>query len=730
MPGAGRTIQSATEERAQHVRKAVHLLEPVLRSRPVEADLEWVLAPRWDGGRASPAAEPASNRAAWALVNTWLLATMAGGRSGLTFADAEDWFVGSLRPNLPSLAAHIPPEAARPALRSLSHLSLDDDLLELLPYVMELHGPGSRLSVMRDPSTQTARQAKRESGVFYTPADVAEYMASVTLDDREGDLRCLDPSCGTGVFLVALLRTRAARMNGTPFNRFGFATRSLYGFDISTTAVESCVFVLLHHCLTDAKAIAPWSAWHALRLNLTATDSLRFRPVSGGDPVYPDAAGTREQLRRKLVAGGYVAAVQEQLPTGDTRSLFSLFDDGDGLPPVGAVFPEAEGGFDVLVGNPPYAMIGRRKDARILEQEYASLREGASGADFYPAFIEFMWRLTRPGHAASSLVVPLSIAYHQGQQFTACRQAITANGGRWRFAFFDREPHALFGEYVKTRNAIIFRTELPGDPPRGTTAELHTGPLYKWTSRTRDKLFSTVRFTPLRRVSISDGIPKLSGLEQAQALSVLSTRFDRLRTFCERYRTCRPHEATLTSEQPRVFVASTAYNFLNVFRSITIDSRKYPLSENTVHCVEFAREEYAQIAFAVLSSRLTYWLWHVRGDGFHVGAWFIQNLPFGPNSFTPEQTRALQDGGRQMWESLQAQRIVSVNKGKQTVAYRPLACERERDVIDEVLLDAGGLPKKFIQTLKLFVKTAVIVDDNDARRSHLKSLFDAPEANP
>ena len=75
---------------------------------------------------------------------------------------------------------------------------------------------------------------------------------------------------------------------------------------------------------------------------------------------------------------------------------------------------------------------------------------------------------------------------------------------------------------------------------------------------------------------------------------------------------------------------------------------------------------------------------------------------------------------------LQAQRIVSVNKRKQTVAYRPLASERERDAIDEILIDAAKLPKRFNQTLRFFVKDAVVIDDTDARRSHLKSLFDAP----
>ena len=194
---------------------------------------------------------------------------------------------------------------------------------------------------------------------------------------------------------------------------------------------------------------------------------------------------------------------------------------------------------------------------------------------------------------------------------------------------------------MKTRNAILFRSELPNDPPRGISAAIETGPLRKWTSRTRDRLFESITFTPLRGVHMAGGVPKLCGAEQAGAFSVLAARADSLGAFYVRCRLCKPHEAALRSDAPRVFVASTAYNFLNVFRSLTLDPEcKYPLSENTVHSLEFAQEETAELAFAVLSSRLTFWLWHVLGDGFHVAAWFVQNLPFGRSSFNPEQAEA------------------------------------------------------------------------------------------
>jgi hypothetical protein len=74
--------------------------------------------------------------------------------------------------------------------------------------------------------------------------------------------------------------------------------------------------------------------------------------------------------------------------------------------------------------------------------------------------------------------------------------------------------------------------------------------------------------------------------------------------------------------------------------------------------------------------------------------------------------------------------LLSLNRGKQTIAYRPLACEKERDAIDDILLDAAHLPRRFKTTLREFVKNVVVVDEADSRRKSLKSMFDIMEESP
>ena len=364
----------------------------------------------------------------------------------------------------------------REAVHALESFAYDDNLRDLLPYVLDAHGPGSRASVMKDPSTTKSRQAKRATGVFYTPSDVADYIAGETLSELEHwptHPGVLDPSCGSGVFLKAVLDVTARRLPS--LDRLAFTESCLHGIDVNPLAVEAACFVLLHECICDehhTDRASPWALWHRIRCNLAVADALTFE-VARPDGERPEALA---RVRSQLSAGYAPPAMGEITPPSATAVFSECL-------PLGQVFPGLAAGADVVIGNPPYARMGRRTDGAALERRFASFGAGGvTTSDSFPLFVEMMWQLARPGRSASGMVVPLSLACSHRTQLTALRRAIAASGGRWRFAFFDREPHALFGEDVKTRNTIAFRHDCDGDG-RDATARIETGPLRKWTSQ-------------------------------------------------------------------------------------------------------------------------------------------------------------------------------------------------------------------------------------------------------
>ena len=129
-------------------------------------------------------------------------------------------------------------------------------------------------------------------------------------------------------------------------------------------------------------------------------------------------------------------------------------------------FPQWNSGPMVVLGNPPYADLGRRSDLDELRKAYQTLAvRPHPNAEIYLPFIEQMIRLANKesmlGGACSARFLWLAMS---DRSFQVARELISKTRGRWRFAFFDREPHALFGEDVKTRNAIVLWSRNPSNP--------------------------------------------------------------------------------------------------------------------------------------------------------------------------------------------------------------------------------------------------------------------------
>jgi len=700
-PREGASLAAATEAKGKPVREAVSVLARGLFSEKLEQVFSQTFLTQ---SKSSQSTDSLVMRGAWDLVSMCLTARSSekcSPRCG--FQEAESWFRGDSQEASGWLSAQVPGEELWEAEQLLNTIQLDQGFRALLPYILEEHGPGSRASVMKDPTTASARAAKRETGVFYTPADVADYMVGHAKELYRGDFliaKSLDPACGTGVFFLAMLRAAAGRAHSgvDVFSQFDYITNCLHGMDVSGHALDAAAFVLLNECLVEirSRGLSPLAAWRLIRRNLVETDALRVD------------AGGRE--------------------SGKAGTEF--FENP--LPTLAHLFPKAQEGFDILAGNPPYAALGQRQDFTSLTARFASLHgtKTAPRLNLFPLFVEMMWRFTKPSCNAAALVTPLSLAFHGGSQFENCRHAMSWNGGRWQFAFFDREPHALFGEEVKTRNAILFRHENSETPRRGQAANIETGPLRKWTSRTRGKLFRSIQFTAVDSIEITSGIPKLDGTTQSEAFMALRRRFERLPSLAMRIGMCDIADALAGETAPKVFVGGTAYNFLNVYRPAALlpEERQMTLSESSVHCLEFKTELDAQAAFAILSSRLSFWLWHVLGDGFHVAAWLFGEIPFGRGSFATGDFVSLATMGDALWQKLQGHRFTSLNAGRLTVGFRPLACHQERDEIDAILARSAGLADGFTAELRAFVQRNAVVDSADERRSRVSKHFTETKA--
>jgi hypothetical protein len=590
--------------------------------------------------------ESAIHRAARRLTAAWLSGVLVGDLTpSASLLDAETWFCSAA-----PAAASLPIDCARHAQAVLERLARGEGAVAMLPYALDPNPHEYRRDVVSKGSDGRNRSTRKASGSFFTPVDVVDHIVNLALsaaDIRSGPVSVLDPAAGTGVFLRSAFAALMCR--GLDAEE---AIAALFGIDIDERCIDMAAFVLLvDYGRAGGRLSSPaQSTWWSIRSALLAADTLT---TLSGRPVET-----------------------------------TLFDE----PEHDIEWLRAP--FDVIVGNPPYARVGRRPDLANLRSRYRTLENASDSADVYPAFVELLCGMLST-KGAGSMIVPMSIGYSTTQQLRELRAALQEAGGALRFEFFDRTPDALFGDDVKQRTAIVSRRV-------GGSYSVVTGPVMRWTSRNRWRLFDQIPRIPVGGVDITSGVPKLGSAVQATAYTKLRAKGTALEaSLVGIARVAPPVEAPGDS---MVHVAGTAYNWLNVYR--TADSVTRGVDKPTTSpltALTAASEADADAIFALLSSRVAYWLWRVETDVFHVPVGWLRAIPLSPAA-CDEDKHALAELGRTLWRSIEDHPVRSLNGGTTTVSYCPHVEPIVLDEIDAMIIAQHGLPKALGPELATFVR--------------------------
>lgn len=220
--------------------------------------------------------------------------------------------------------------------------------------------------------------AERQLGRHYTPRNLAQRIVRAGLDALSGDTvtsscRVLDPACGDGVFLLEALDELRERRRPEVETR-EIVRDCLFGVDIDPAAVSSLRRSLIGRITADQPDAA---AKRVIESNIRLGDA-----ITG--PGF------------EVTAGQPTPARGEPSATGGAEPL-----DWD------AAFPAiaGAGGFDLIVGNPPYL---RERDARELFARLATTEMGRrwreARMDLWYYFVHRSLDLLRPGGVLSFVV--------------------------------------------------------------------------------------------------------------------------------------------------------------------------------------------------------------------------------------------------------------------------------------------------------------------------------------
>ena len=240
-------------------------------------------------------------------------------------------------------------------------------------------------------------EVRKAGGVYYTPAYIVDYIVENTvgalLKDKTpaqvANLRVLDPACGSGSFLVGAYqylldwhlayyrrhpkqfrnrrRETPAGMILTTVEKRRILLNNIYGVDLDQNAVEVSKLSLLLKMLENENEATGMS-------DMT-------------EPMLPDLSGNIK-WGNSLIGSDFFSG--QEMAAHDNEEVYRVKPfDWAGKAGFGEIM--AAGGFDAVIGNPPYVRIQTMKETApetvpYYKQNYVSASKG--NYDIYVVFVE------------------------------------------------------------------------------------------------------------------------------------------------------------------------------------------------------------------------------------------------------------------------------------------------------------------------------------------------------
>ena len=362
----------------------------------------------------------------------------------------------------------------------------------------------------------------------------------------------IDPTCGSGAFLFAAMESLediyaaliakstefdatfntalagriAAHQNVQYFIRKHIALSNLYGTDLMAEAIEVSklrIFLALASCLEDVSEIEPLPD---LDFNLKVGNlviGLKDRDdyTQGQDVLFSPLDSPELQSKIKHYEDTYdLYLSMQESGSPDATKFKSLLADSSSIlkNDVNKIFGElrgfsttdmekfvsenfpfhwviefpeviARGGFDVIIGNPPYIQMVRKAtpdSGKISAADYPHFKTRVA-TDFYAICYERSLQLLHP-KGRHAFIVPLNLSF--SDDFASVRALFSRRFGEFWSTFAIR-PDSLF-RGVETRNTILCLG--PGDSQYGTKYNV-------FSQASRVYMFQTLEFGEIQRAN-------------------------------------------------------------------------------------------------------------------------------------------------------------------------------------------------------------------------------------
>ena len=330
----------------------------------------------------------------------------------------------------------------------------------------------------------------------------------------------------------------------------------------------------------------------------------------------------------------------------------------------------SKGGFDVVIGNPPYIAMRKVSDYRIRGFQTMNC------PDIYAACVERSTLLTSDS-ARYGMILPISFQFSDA--FEHARAVIHAHAQEIWVSTFSRNPAALFNAGLGVRSTIfIAHASRDGKP------DIFTTRLNRWVEKFRGVLFQSLEYTTLPLSLAKSGWTRIGNSRMGDLFEALATQG---RTLAEGFPIVR-----YAKRSPLRF-KTTALYYVSAFVSDppSYDGLGRTIPHTKVGVLNFSTDECQEIALVLALGKIALIWWAATGDDFDVTASGLGGTPIGYDSFTDGVRSKLQGLSSQIQEAMSQNVIYTHYAGKWMGNYDIKCVRHLTDVADRLVLDTLGL---------------------------------------
>jgi hypothetical protein len=321
------------------------------------------------------------------------------------------------------------------------------------------------------------------------------------------------------------------------------------------------------------------------------------------------------------------------------------------------------GGFDVIIGNPPYVEYSEVKaDYRLLPDNYRTINCG----NLYAYCIERSIALLIH-HGRWGMIVPLS--GFSTERMHPLQETVAARSTSFHMSFLsgDANPSKLF-EGVKFRLGI-------GLAKTGEDGFSYDSTKYvRWYAEARNTLFDVLNYCRSTHAVIKGSLPKLGrGIEFAIMKKVIGQpplrNFASLGSKALYYHNC-----------PVNWIRATT--FIPSFRS----DRDGVKVSSQIRQMNFEHERLRDAAVCIINSTLFFWFWLIYSDCYHLTDREIGGFPINLNELTKQWSTSLSTLCSNLMKDYKAKskERTYVYKTTGTVVYDEFYPKLSKPIIDEI----------------------------------------------